>query len=47
VIATGTKGSRVWRCDFCGSTSDVLATAQRLATRTLTPDERTLFLHER
>jgi WD40 repeat protein len=47
IIAVGTEGSRIWRCAFCGSTSKVLAAAQRLATRTLTPDERALFLHDR
>jgi WD40 repeat protein len=47
IVAVGTAGSRIWRCDFCGSTGKVLAAAQRLATRTLTPDERALFLHDR
>jgi WD40 repeat protein len=47
IIAVGTEGSRIWRCDFCGSTGKVLAAAQRLASRTLTFDERALFLHDR
>lgn len=47
VIAAGTRGPRVWTCDFCGPVDDVLTRAQRLATRTLTPEERALFLHER
>jgi WD40 repeat protein len=47
VIAAGTRGPRVWTCDFCGPVDDVLTRAQRMATRTLTPEERALFLHER
>ena len=47
VTATGTSGSRVWTCTFCGSTNGVLAEAERIALRPLTSDERTLFLHER
>ena len=47
LIAVGSRGARIWSCDFCGSTSDVLAVAQQRATRTLTPDERALFLHDR
>jgi WD40 repeat protein len=47
VIAVGTRGPRVWTCDFCGPVDDVLTQAQRMATRTLTPEERALFLHER
>jgi WD40 repeat protein len=47
VVAVGTRGARTWRCDFCGTTDAVLATARRRATRTLTPEERSLYLHER
>jgi len=47
VIAVGTRGARVWTCDFCGPVSEVLARARRLTTRTLTSEERLLFLHER
>src|SRR5262249_20965889 len=45
-IVVGSRGARVWSCDFCGSTSDVVAVARRHATRALTPDERALFLHD-
>ena len=47
LIAVGSRGARIWSCDFCGSTSDVLDVAQQRATRALTPDERGLFLHDR
>jgi WD40 repeat protein len=47
LIAVGSRGARIWSCDFCGSTSDVLAVAQQRETRALTPDERALFLHDR
>ena len=46
VIASSTRDARIWTCDFCGSTGDVLAHAKRIATRALTPEERALFLHE-
>jgi WD40 repeat protein len=46
VIAAGTDGSRMWTCDFCGSTDDVVAVAKGRATRALTADERALFLHD-
>jgi WD40 repeat protein len=47
VVAVGTQGSRMWPCDFCGSTKRVESTAERIATRALTADERAVFLHER
>jgi WD40 repeat protein len=47
VVAVGTRGTRAWDCEFCGSLDDVLTRAQRMTTRTLTPEERALFLHER
>jgi WD40 repeat protein len=47
VVAVGTRGARVWRCDFCGPIGGVLDRAERMATRSLTTEERALFLHER
>lgn len=47
LIAVGTGGARVWRCDFCGAADRVLARARRMATRELTAEERALYLHER
>jgi hypothetical protein len=47
VIAAGTRGARVWSCDFCGRLGDVLDRAARMTTRTLNAEERALFLHER
>ncbi len=47
LIAVGTKGARVWECDFCGAADRVLARAKRMATRQLTAEERVLYLHER
>ena len=45
VISVGTRGARSWACDFCGSTTEVVAVADRITTRSLTSDERAFFLH--
>jgi WD40 repeat protein len=47
IVASSTEGTRVFGCRFCGSTSEVLARADRTTTRELTAAERRLFLHER
>ena len=47
VISVGTRGARTWACDFCGPTTEVVAVADRIATRSLTSDERAFFLHRR
>jgi len=47
IVASSTEGTRIYGCRFCGSTSEVLARADRATTRDLTAAERALFLHER
>ena len=44
--ASADQTVRLWRCQACGPLDDVLALAERLATRTLTPEERQAFLQE-
>ncbi len=47
IEAVGTAGAIARSCEFCGPIADVLARARALATRSLTPDERALYLHRR
>jgi WD40 repeat protein len=47
IDAVGTAGAIARSCAFCGSVADVLARARALTTRSLTPDERLLYLHRR
>ena len=46
IDAVGMKGARRWSCDFCGPILGVLARAQAMTTRSLSPDERALYLHQ-
>jgi WD40 repeat protein len=45
IVAVGVQGARVWPCEFCGPVDRVVDAARRTTTRTLTDDERALFLH--
>jgi WD40 repeat protein len=47
IEAVGPEGAIARSCEFCGPIADVLARARALATRSLTPDERALYLHRR
>jgi WD40 repeat protein len=47
IVASSTEATRIFGCRFCGSTSEVLARADRATARELTAAERALFLHER
>jgi WD40 repeat protein len=45
VISAGEDATiRLWRCEVCGPIEEVLALAEQRSTRTLTPDERAMFL---
>jgi WD40 repeat protein len=45
IEVVGTEGAAAWSCEFCGPIAAVLARARALTTRSLTPDERALYLH--
>jgi WD40 repeat protein len=46
VTASYDHTARVWRCELCASVEDLLNLAKTRTTRTLTPEERRLYLHE-
>jgi WD40 repeat protein len=46
IVASGTTDAREWACDFCGPIDDVLDRAKAMTVRSLTADERALYLHE-
>jgi WD40 repeat protein len=48
VVTAGADGSaQVYRCDVCGTQSDLLALGSGRVTRQLTADERARYLHQR
>jgi WD40 repeat protein len=47
IEVVGTAGAIARSCEFCGPIDEVLARARALTTRSLTPEERALYLHRR
>jgi WD40 repeat protein len=45
IETVGAEGANARSCEFCGPVADVLGRARALATRSLSADERALYLH--
>jgi WD40 repeat protein len=46
IVADAVSGLGVYRCDLCGSLSQLVTVARHQVTRSLTPGERTLYLRQ-
>ena len=49
IVAAGilATAARLYQCDFCGSVDDLSATRTSALHRSLTPEERVTYLHEK
>jgi hypothetical protein len=47
VTAGFSDAAHLYACEVCGTLDDLLAYANRRVRRTLTPEERARYLHER